>query len=68
METDLKAELRRARRLLGLLADAFENAVILMDDEAALVEAARKEAAKAITRPAGVAGETNNTQTETTKP
>lgn len=69
METDLEAELRRARRLLGKLADAFDNAVVLFDEEAALVEAARKEAAKAITRPAGEAGETTQTenQTETTK-
>lgn len=67
MAGETEVALKRARRLLGLLADAFENAVVLMDDEAALVEAARKEAAKTIPVPAGKSGETNNTQTETTK-
>lgn len=64
MDKDTDKALRRARRLLGLLADAFENAVILYDGEAALVKAAREEAAKAISRPAGEAGETTENQTE----
>ena len=68
MDGGTDKELRRARRLLGLLADAFENAVVLFDGEAALVKAAREEAAKTIPEPAGESGETTNTQTETTKP
>lgn len=68
MAGETEAALKRARCLLGRLADAFENAVVLMDDEVALVKAARAEAAKTIPEPAGESGETTNTQTETTKP
>lgn len=64
MENETDKALRCARRLLGLLADAFENAVVLFDGEAALVKAAREEAAKAISLPAGEAGDNTETKTE----
>lgn len=64
MAGETEAALKRARWLLGRLADAFENAVVLMDDEAALVKAAREEAAKTIPEPAGESGDNTETKTE----